>query len=113
MMSGVAILVAQLRDGRSRRAVSERASQRAFFAVLALIFAASVAATIVRCASMAAMGEMPMPGGWTMSTAWLPMCGQTWAGVAAAFLGMWVVIVRHRHFAIPPPTITPPANRCF
>ena len=30
-----------------------------------------------------------MPGGWTLSMAWLPMCGQTWAGAAASFVGMW------------------------
>jgi hypothetical protein len=43
--------------------VSERASQRAFFGVSALLFAASAAVTIVWCASISAMGEMPMPGG--------------------------------------------------
>jgi predicted metal-binding membrane protein len=72
---------------------SERASQRAFFGISALLFAASTAATIVWCASMSAMGEMPMPGGWTMSMAWMPMCGQTWPGAAASFLGMWVVMM--------------------
>jgi len=77
----------------SRRAVSGRASRRAFFGVSALLFAASAAATIVGCAAMSAMGEMPMPGGWTMSMAWLRMCGQTWPGVAASFLGMWVVMM--------------------
>jgi predicted metal-binding membrane protein len=35
------------------------------------------------------MGEMTMPGGWTMSMAWMRMPGQTWAGAAASFLGMW------------------------
>ena len=54
----------------SRRMVSERASRRAFFGVSALLFAASAAVTIVLCASMSAMGEMPMPGGWTMAMAW-------------------------------------------
>jgi hypothetical protein len=29
---------------------------------------------------MSAMGEMPMPGGWTMSMAWMRMPGQTWPG---------------------------------
>jgi predicted metal-binding membrane protein len=77
----------------SRRVVSERASQRAFFGVSALLLAASAAGTIVWCASMSAMGEMPMPGGWTMSMAWMPMCGQTWPGAAASFLGMWVVMM--------------------
>jgi hypothetical protein len=31
----------------------------------ALLVAASVVGTIVWCTSMSAMGEMPMPGGWT------------------------------------------------
>ena len=73
--------------------VSERTSQRAFFGVSALLFAASAAVTIVWCASMSAMGEMPMPGGWTMSMAWMRMPGQTWPGAAASFLGMWVVMM--------------------
>jgi predicted metal-binding membrane protein len=74
-------------------AASARVSQRAFFGVSALLFAASAAGTIVWCTSMSAMGEMPMPGGWTMSMAWMPMCGQTWVGTAASFLGMWVVMM--------------------
>src|SRR5882762_825275 len=73
--------------------VSERASERAFFGVSALLFAASAAVTILWCASMSAMGEMPMPGGWTMSMAWMRMPGQTWPDVAASFLGMWVVMM--------------------
>lgn len=73
--------------------VSERASQQAFFGVSALVFAASAAVTIVWCASMSAMGEMPMPGGWTMSMAWMRMPGQTWLGAAASFVGMWVVMM--------------------
>jgi predicted metal-binding membrane protein len=73
--------------------ICERASERAFFGVSALLFAASAAATILWCASMSAMGEMPMPGDWTMSMAWMRMPGQTWPGVAASFLGMWVVMM--------------------
>jgi predicted metal-binding membrane protein len=73
--------------------VSERASQRAFFGVSALLFATSAAVTIHWCASMSAMGAMPMPGGWTMSMAWMRMPGQTWAGAAASFLGMWTVMM--------------------
>ena len=72
---------------------SERASQHAFLGVSALLFAASAAVTIVWCASMSAMGEMPMPGGWTMSMAWMRMPGQTWPGAAVSFLGMWVVMM--------------------
>jgi len=36
---------------------------------------------------------MPMPGGWTMSMAWMRMPGETWTGAAASFLGMWVVMM--------------------
>jgi len=64
-----------------------------FWCISALVFAASAAVTIVWCASMSAMGGMPMPGGWTMSMAWMRMPGQTWPGAAASFLGMWVVMM--------------------
>jgi predicted metal-binding membrane protein len=70
-----------------------QASQRAFFGVSALLFAASAAVTVVWCASMSQMGAMQMPGGWTMSMAWMRMPGQTWPGAAASFLGMWVVMM--------------------
>jgi predicted metal-binding membrane protein len=73
--------------------VSERASQQAWFSVSALLFAASTAVTIAWCASMSPMGGMPMPGGWTMSMAWMRMPGQTWPGAAISFLGMWVVMM--------------------
>ncbi|WP_093637116.1 DUF2182 domain-containing protein [Paraburkholderia aspalathi] len=73
--------------------IEARASQRAFFGVSALLFTVSTAVTIAGAASMSAMGEMPMPGGWTMSAAWMPMCGQTWSGLAASFLCMWVVMM--------------------
>jgi predicted metal-binding membrane protein len=75
----------------ARHMVSARASERALFGVSALLFGASTAATIVWCTSMSAMGEMP--GGWTMSMAWRPMCGQTWPGAVASFLGMWVIMM--------------------
>jgi predicted metal-binding membrane protein len=87
-------VVTQLRERKiSRRMASERTSERAFFGVSALLFAASVTVTVVWCASMSAMGGMPMPGGWTMSTAWMRMPGQTWPSAAASFLGMWVVMM--------------------
>jgi predicted metal-binding membrane protein len=72
---------------------SERTSQRAFFVVSIVLFAVSAATTILWCTSMLAMGEMPMPGGWTMSMAWMRMPGQTWPGAAASFLAMWVVMM--------------------
>jgi predicted metal-binding membrane protein len=41
--------------------------------------------------AMGAMaGDMPMPGGWTMSMLWMRMPGQTWPGAVASFLVMWV-----------------------
>jgi predicted metal-binding membrane protein len=73
--------------------VYERPSQHVFFSVSTLLFAASAALTIAWCASMSAMGEMPMPGGWTMSMAWMRMPGQTWLGAVASFLVMWVVMM--------------------
>jgi len=69
------------------------ASQRAFFGVSALAFAVCAAVTIVSSSSMSAMGGMPMPGGWTMSMMWMVMPGQTWPGLAASFLGMWMVMM--------------------
>src|SRR4030088_3688118 len=85
----VGVVGATGRGEISRRMVS----QRAFFGVSALFFAASAAVTIVWCESLSAMGEMPMPGGWTMSMAWMGVPGQTWPGAAASFLGMWVVMM--------------------
>ena len=71
----------------------ERPCQPVFLGVSALLFAGSAAVTIAWCASMSAMAGMPMPGGWTMSMAWMRMPGQTWPGLAASFLGMWTVMM--------------------
>jgi predicted metal-binding membrane protein len=71
----------------------ESAARRVFFGVSTLLFVISVAVTIVWGSSMSAMGGMPMPGGWTMSMAWMRMPGQTWLGAATSFLGMWVVMM--------------------
>jgi len=73
--------------------ISERASQHAFFGTSALLFAATAALTAGYCGSMSAMSGMPMPGGWTMSMAWMRMPGETWPGAAASFLGMWSVMM--------------------
>jgi len=77
----------------SAQVVSRSGSGRALAAVSALLFVASTAATIAGCASMAAMDGMPMPGGWSMSMAWMRMPGRTWFGAAAAFLAMWTVMM--------------------
>jgi predicted metal-binding membrane protein len=63
----------------------------AFYVSAALAFLASVAATIYLCRSMS--GGMPMPGGWTMSMAWMKMPGQSWLGSAASFMAMWVAMM--------------------
>ncbi|MFC4528193.1 DUF2182 domain-containing protein [Dyella halodurans] len=77
----------------SRGIACARASQRNFIGGSALLFAASAVLTIGRCRSMSAMGEMPMPGGWNLSMTWMRMPGQTWPGVAASFLGMWIMMM--------------------
>lgn len=69
------------------------ASQRAFVGTSAALFAASAALTVAWCRSMSVMHDMPMPGGWGMSMMWMQMPGQTWPGLATAFLGMWLVMM--------------------
>jgi predicted metal-binding membrane protein len=76
-----------------RRRASERNAEHAFLAASSLLFATSTTLTIVWCAPMSAMDGMLMPGGWTMSMAWMQMPGQTGAGAAASLLGMWVVMM--------------------
>ena len=71
---------------------SVRASHYAWFGVVALLYLGSATTAILWCESMSAMGQMTMPGGWTMSTAYMRMPGQTWAGAAASFLVMWLVM---------------------
>ena len=68
-------------------------SQRSLVGISGLLFVVSAALTAVWCSSMSAMHGMPMPGGWTLSMMWMRMPGQTWPGVAAAFLGMWTVMM--------------------
>ena len=75
-----------------RRRASERNAEHAVLAVSSLLFAASTTLTIVWCASMSAMGGMLMPGGWTMSMAWMRMgmgyfCLWTLFGMVALPLG--------------------------
>ena len=79
------------------------ASRRVFLGVSAIVFAASAAMTIAWCASMSSMGEMEMPGGWTMSHLWMLMPGQSWLGSTASFVGMWVVMM----VAMMLPSLTP------
>jgi len=78
---------------RSLEISRRTASERAFFGVSAIVFAASAALTLVRWASMSSMDGMSMPGGWTMSMAWMRMPGQTLLGASASFLGMWIAMM--------------------
>ncbi len=72
--------------------ITGQIAQRAFYCVSALLFIVSAVVTVVWCSSMSA-GGMPMPGGWTMSMAWMRMPGQTWSGAALSFVGMWFVMM--------------------
>lgn len=71
----------------------EVSSRSIFLGISVLLLIAGSTAAIAWCGSMASMGEVPMAGGWTMSMAWLPMCGQTWSGTALSLTGMWAVMM--------------------
>ncbi len=74
---------------------------RAFYLISALLFIVSAGVTIYWCGfssdggsgSGSMSGGMAMPGGWTMSMAWMRMPGQTWLASAVSFMGMWVVMM--------------------
>ena len=70
---------------------TELARHRVFLGTSALLFFASVAATIYICQSMS--GGIAMPDGCTMSMAWMRMPGQSWLASAASFMGMWAVMM--------------------
>ena len=76
-----------------RYKTSERNAEHSLLAVSSLLFAASTTLTIVWCAPMSQMSEMPMPGGWTMSMTWMRMPGQTWTVATASMLSMWIVMM--------------------
>lgn len=62
-----------------------------FLAVCALLFVSSAGATAY-CGDTMSDG-MEMPGGWTLSMAWMRMPDQSWPGAAALFLGMWLLMM--------------------
>jgi len=72
--------------------MNTQTSQRAFLGTSSLLFIGSAAITAMWCAGMSRM-DMPMPGGWRMSMAWMRMPGQGWPGSAASFLEMWTVMM--------------------
>lgn len=63
--------------------------RQAFGAAVVAVFAAAAMATLAQRAAMDAMGGEPMPGGWTLSSAWLQPCGWGAGRAFAAFAGMW------------------------
>jgi predicted metal-binding membrane protein len=63
----------------------------AFRIASALLFIASAATTIYGDRSMS--GGMAMPGGWTMSMAWMRIEDQSWLAAIFSFMGMWVVMM--------------------
>jgi predicted metal-binding membrane protein len=87
--------------------VSVADAGRVFRAVCILLSVASASATILICRAMADMGEVPMAGGWSMSTAWTPLCGGSWAAAIGAFLGMWATMM----MAMMLPSLTPVLRR--
>jgi predicted metal-binding membrane protein len=60
---------------------SADSGDRAFLGTAALLFAACAAVTVHECTSM------------SMSMPWMRMPGQSWLGVGAAFLGMWLAMM--------------------
>ncbi len=84
-----------------------RLELRGLVGVSALLFVLSAALTVAWCGSMSSMGTMAMPGGWSMSMAWMRMPGQSWLGAAASFLGMWIVMM----VAMMLPSLVPALDR--
>ncbi|HEV3216947.1 MAG TPA: DUF2182 domain-containing protein [Vicinamibacterales bacterium] len=61
---------------------------------LSIAGAATITAWVITVRGAAIMsGAMPMPGGWSMSMAWMAMGGQSAAGRAMMFLAMWTVMM--------------------
>jgi predicted metal-binding membrane protein len=72
---------------------SHPTSRCIIFGICALVFLASAATTVRWHGSMPGMDAMPMCDGGSMAMIWMRMPGQTWAGTAASFLGMWIVMM--------------------
>jgi predicted metal-binding membrane protein len=96
-LTSTALLANKIELGNSKntgaQAAFAQASQRSIIGVSTLLFAVSALVTVLWCNSMSAMGEMRMPGDWTMSMAWMRMPGQSWPGAMASFVGMWVLMM--------------------
>lgn len=65
--------------------------RRVALSIAGAITTAAWALTIRSAGTMS--GAMPIPGGWSMSMAWMPMGDQPAAERAAMFLAMWTVMM--------------------
>ncbi len=83
------IEVGQGRSHASSALSAAPMARRSRSCLMVIACTAGAAVSAWPCRSMSAMGSIPMPGGWSMSAMWSPMCGQTWLGAAMAFVGMW------------------------
>lgn len=63
----------------------------AFMVICALAFVISITVTIYFYFTMG--GDMPMPGGWTMSMMWMRMPGETWLTSSLSFMLMWLAMM--------------------
>ncbi len=71
--------------------MSPYSDSRVALSIAGAVTIAAWAFTIHSAGTMS--GAMPMPGGWTMSMAWMPMGHQSAAERAAMFLVMWTVMM--------------------
>ena len=69
--------------------LSSRARERRVYVAATVAFAAALAPVLYFSKTMA--GAMPMPGGWKMSMAWMPMGG--WATATLMFAFMWLAMM--------------------
>ena len=69
--------------------LASRAKERRVYVAATLAFAAALVPVVYFSQTMA--GAMPMPGGWKMSMAWMPMGG--WATATLMFAFMWLAMM--------------------
>ncbi|TFV90174.1 DUF2182 domain-containing protein [Oxalobacteraceae bacterium OM1] len=80
--------------GEAHRVVRhERVLRRRFIGACMLCWAAGAAGTWLWRGAMASMGETPMPGGWSVSSMWTAMCGQSGLSSALVFVAMWTTMM--------------------
>jgi predicted metal-binding membrane protein len=65
--------------------------ERRLYVTAVLVFVAAAGVTLSSARMMS--GGMPMPGGWTMTMAWMRMPGQRWIDAGGMFAGMWLAMM--------------------